>query len=92
MTIECMEAVLHTTLEMLSKPYGTYVVELHYRYEHEGTYRKSYEVFDYVPVSDYLPRGIAWFNDWNEGEEDCYNGCVYSLDYLIKLAKEKDNK
>ena len=90
MTIESMEAVLKISLDMLNKPYGTYVVELYYKYEHESGYRMSYEVFDYTPESEYLPRGICWFNDWNEGEEDCYNGSVYSLDYLIKLAKEKE--
>lgn len=61
---------------------GTYVAKLEYSYQSEiyGTFDEceSWEVFDFDGNT------ITWFDDWYEGQDNCYCEDIISLEELLK--------
>lgn len=56
--------------------FGTYIVEIQYKYVHEVYYRFTQEVIQYDGSRDCY----EWLNDWNEGEEDCWVRGIIDVD------------
>ena len=61
---------------------GTYIAKLEYSYQSEiyGTFDEceSWEVFDFDGNT------ITWFNDWYEGQDNCYFDELVSINELLK--------
>ena len=61
---------------------GTYVAKLEYSYQSElyGTFDElnSWEVLEFDGDT------ITWFNDWYEGQDNCYCEDIISIETLIK--------
>ena len=56
--------------------YGTYIVEIMYKYDYETDYRFTREVLQYNGSYDCY----EYLNDWNEGETDCWVRGVVDID------------
>lgn len=65
---------------LLGLPHDTYIVELHYKYNHEKEFIVSNEILE--PYND----DYIWVNDWDEGQTtsgEVYVGgfiSIYDLD------------
>lgn len=61
---------------------GTYIAKLNYSYQSE-----LYEIFDECKsweVFDFDGNTITWFNDWYEGQDNCYFDEIVSINELLK--------
>lgn len=61
---------------------GTYIAKLNYSYQSEihGTFDEceSWEVFSFDGNT------ITWFNDWYEGQDNCYFDEIVSINELLR--------
>lgn len=73
---------LCTTIANLVVNSGTYIVNLEYSYQSElyGTFDEcqSWEIFELDGDT------IIWFNDWYEGQDNCYFDEIISINELLK--------
>lgn len=71
-----------TKICSILKEAGTYVAKLEYSYQSElyGTFDEceSWEVLEFDGTT------ITWFNDWYEGQDNCYCEDIISIETLLK--------
>ena len=63
--------------EKFTLEYGTYIVDLNYKYDFETNYRETYEIMTYTPDC------VEWDNDWWEGEQDIIVQGILPIDELL---------
>lgn len=78
---ELNEAIIK---ELKGKP-GEYIAKLEYSYQSKiyGTFDeyKSIEIFSFDGDT------ITWFNDWYEGQDNCYYDEIISINILLKAYR-----
>lgn len=62
--------------EKYTLEYGTYIVDIDYKYDFETNYQGSYEIMEFTPDR------VEWFNDWNEGQQDIIVQGILPIDEL----------